>query len=311
MKLHVTLMALAALVSLGVGGCASTEDRTASATAQDQDAQSRIDRQNIEESRRLQPESMKQGAETPLYKENQPIGGQKQAGPADFPQPAFPWVKGELVQIEGEYYVLKDAEGKEVRVHVDKGTAMSGSLHVGDIIEAHRNLQGHALSLAKSSTPLTTGQSSGSAGMGADSRDRIVSDRTITLSGARQAVRGLVLKMDGDQYLIKDGQGNEIRLPFNQNTRMFCGTKKGSLESLMPAPSASDKPGSTGQSQDLAQTAEQQGSQVGPGTRSGEPAAGSECHFSKGDMIEAEMSDMGVATFIKQAGRPQPGDPLP
>ena len=40
-------------------------------------------------------------------------------------------------------------------------------------------------------------------------------------------------------------------------------------------------------------------------------AAASECAFKKGDMIEAEISDMGAATFIKQAGRAQPGQPLP
>ena len=276
-----------------------------------QDKQRRIDQQNLGEKQRLQPQSMKEGVETPLYKENQPIGGQKQAGPADFPQPAFPWVKGELMQIDGQYYVIKDAEGKEVRVHVDKGTKMDGTFNVGDILEVNRTLPGHALEVRKASSPMKTPESSASSGTGKGSSERIVKDEQVTLSGAKQAVRGEILKVEGENYVIKDGHGNEVRLAVNQNTRMFCGSQTGS--SLLPAPSASDKPGAQGQLQDLSRTNEQQGSEVGPGTKgtASNKQASSECKFKPGEIIEAEISDMGAATFIKQAGRAQPGQPLP
>jgi hypothetical protein len=276
-----------------------------------QDKQRRIDQQNLGEKQRLQPQSMKEGVETPLYKENQPIGGQKQAGPADFPQPAFPWVKGELMQIDGQYYVIKDAEGKEVRVHVDKGTKMDGTFNVGDIVEVNRTLPGHALEVRKASSPMKTPESSASSGTGKGSSERIVKDEQVTLSGAKQAVRGEILKVEGENYVIKDGHGNEVRLAVNQNTRIFCGSQTGS--SLLPAPSASDKPGAQGQLQDLSRTNEQQGSEVGPGTKgtASNKQASSECKFKPGEMIEAEISDMGAATFIKQAGRAQPGQPLP
>jgi hypothetical protein len=276
-----------------------------------QEKQRRIDQQNLGEKQRLQPQSMKEGVETPLYKENQPIGGQKQAGPADFPQPAFPWVKGELMQIDGQYYVIKDAEGKEVRVHVDKGTKMDGTFNVGDIVEVNRTLPGHALEVRKASSPMKTPESSASSGTGKGSSERIVKDEQVTLSGAKQAVRGEILKVEGENYVIKDGHGNEVRLAVNQNTRIFCGSQTGS--SLLPAPSASDKPGAQGQLQDLSRTNEQQGSEVGPGTKgtASNKQASSECKFKPGEMIEAEISDMGAATFIKQAGRAQPGQPLP
>jgi hypothetical protein len=283
-------------------------------TAQEQqDKQRRIDQQNLNERQRLQqPQSSREGNETPLYKENQPIGGQKQAGPADFPQPAFPWVKGELMQIEGEYYVIKDAEGKEIRVHVDKRTKMDGTFHVGDIVEVNRTLPGHALEVRQSSSPMKTPESSASSGTGKGSSERIVKDEQVTLSGAKQAVRGEVLKVEGENYVIKDGHGNEVRLAVNQNTRMFCGSQT-TGSSLLPAPSASDKSGSQGQPQDLSRTNEQKGSEVGPGTKAAasDKQASSECKFKPGEMIEAEISDMGAATFIKQAGRAQPGQPLP
>jgi hypothetical protein len=276
-----------------------------------QDKQRQMQDQNLQERQRLQPQSMKEGVQAQSSKENAPIGGQKQGGPADFPQPAFPWVKGELMQIEGNFYVLKDAEGKEVRVHVDKGTKMQGAFNVGDILEVNRTLPGHAVEIRKSATALSMPSSSTSAGAGPGSSERIVKDEQVSLGGAKQAVRGEVLRIEGENnYVIKDGHGNEVRLAVNQNTRMFCGSETGS--SLLPAPSASDKPGAKGQPQDLAKTAEQQGSEVGPGTKGAQQqAATNQCKFKPGEMIEAEISDMGAATFIKQAGRAQPGQPLP
>lgn len=275
-----------------------------------QQKKQKMDQQNLQEKQRRQAPD--RSSEDPAYKENQPIGGQKEAGPADFPQPAFPWVKGQLMQIEGEFYVLKDAEGKDVRIHVDKGTKMAGSFQVGDILEAKRTLQGHALEIKKAAGPLATSPSSASSGAGPGSSERIMKDEQVSLSGAKQAVRGEVLKMEGNNYVIKDGHGNEVRLMVNQNTRMFCGPEKTGA-GLLPAPSASDKPDLKGQPQDLGKTAEQPGSEVGPGTKPSKDksAAASECAFKQGDMIEAEISDMGAATFIKQAGRAQPGQPLP
>jgi uncharacterized protein YdeI (BOF family) len=292
-----------------------------SQTAQEQQAdQERLKKQNMQEQQRLQAPSMKERAGEVPYTENQPIGGQKDAGPADFPQPAFPFVKGQLMQIEGEFYVLRDAEGKEVRVHVDKSTKMTGAANVGDILEVQRTLQGHAVMIKPASGPLASPPSSASSGAGSGSSERIVKDEQVTLSGAKQAVRGEVLKIEGDNYVIKDGHGNEVRLTVNPNTRLLC-SQAGSISGMLPAPSASDKPDLKGQPQDLAKTNEQQGSEVGPGTKPAkEQASGTgkaqastkgDCAFKKGDMIEAEISDMGAATFIKTAGRPQPGQPLP
>jgi len=315
------MMALGVLLSFGMGGCASSDKMASSEggqpglrsqTAQEQqERQQGLQRQNIEERNRLEASALKErgGMEIPPYAENQPIGGQQGAGRADFPQPAFPFVKGELVQIEGEFYTLRDAEGKEVRVHVDKGTNMDKSVRIGDIIEVQRTLPGHAVSIKRASGPLVKPPSSASSGMGMGASEGVIKDTQITLGGAKQAVRGEVLQIDGEQYLIKDGHGNEIRLVVNQNTRMFCGADHGSPSSLLPVPSASDRPDAKAP-QDLSLTDKQQGSDVGPGTRAGNLEAG-QCRFKKGELIEAEVSDMGVATFVKQAGRRQPGQPLP
>lgn len=56
-------------------------------------------------------------------------------------------VKGEITKIEGENYVVKDASGKEARLHVDKTTQKEGALKVGDKVEASVTKEGHAISI--------------------------------------------------------------------------------------------------------------------------------------------------------------------
>jgi uncharacterized protein YdeI (BOF family) len=56
-------------------------------------------------------------------------------------------LKGEVLKIDGENYTIKDASGKEVRIHVDKTTKTEGALKVGDKVEAQTTPEGHATSI--------------------------------------------------------------------------------------------------------------------------------------------------------------------
>lgn len=56
-------------------------------------------------------------------------------------------VKGELLRIDKDMYVVKDRSGKEVRLHVDRSTDISGTLNPGDTVEAKVTEEGHALSI--------------------------------------------------------------------------------------------------------------------------------------------------------------------
>lgn len=246
------------------------------------------------------------------------IGGQQKGEPGDFPKPAFPLIQGELMQIEGTFYTVQDLEGKQVRLHVDKTTKMdcgadsksTCSFSIGDKIEVRRlsPTQDHASAIRKLSSAEIAAMSKVVSPVGASVSDR-VKDENVSLGGAKQAVRGEVMKIEGEQYSIKDHHGSEVRFVVNQNTRMWCGTETSAFSSLLPDPSASDKPGAKGP-QDLSGTNEQKGSEVGPGTKSS-AERGADCVFKTGDKIEAEISDMGAATFVKMAGRAQPGQPLP
>ncbi len=57
---------------------------------------------------------------------------------ADVTEPPTPkMVNGDLLKIEGEFYVVKDLRnaGKEVRLHVDQTTQLEGAFKAGDKVE--------------------------------------------------------------------------------------------------------------------------------------------------------------------------------
>ena len=58
-------------------------------------------------------------------------------------------VKGDLMKIDGEYYVVKDSTGKEVKLHVDSTSKIEGAPKAGDKVEAQMTPTGHATSIKK------------------------------------------------------------------------------------------------------------------------------------------------------------------
>ena len=57
-------------------------------------------------------------------------------------------IKGTLMKIEGEYYVIKDDNGKQPRIHVDKSTKMD-KVVTGDMVKAYVTDQGHTTTLQR------------------------------------------------------------------------------------------------------------------------------------------------------------------
>ena len=68
-------------------------------------------------------------------------------GAGDMAAPSTQTVKGDLLQIVGDFYVVKDTAGKEVRLHVDKTSQLDGTFKAGDKIEAQATDKGHASSI--------------------------------------------------------------------------------------------------------------------------------------------------------------------
>ncbi len=52
-------------------------------------------------------------------------------------------IKVELLQIDGEFYIVKDETGKERRLHVSGDTEVYGQIKPGDLIEVWVQPDGH------------------------------------------------------------------------------------------------------------------------------------------------------------------------
>ena len=57
-------------------------------------------------------------------------------------------IKGTLMRTEGEYYYIKDNDGKEQKVHVAKSTKLDKVLP-GDMVKAYVTDQGHTTTLER------------------------------------------------------------------------------------------------------------------------------------------------------------------
>jgi len=57
-------------------------------------------------------------------------------------------ISGTLMKMEGEYYWIKDNDGKETKVHVDKSTKMD-KVVVGDHVKAYITDRGHTTTLQR------------------------------------------------------------------------------------------------------------------------------------------------------------------
>lgn len=53
-------------------------------------------------------------------------------------------VRGDVLNIEGDTYIVKDVSGHEVQIRVDKQTKSEDRIKVGDKIEAQISSDGHA-----------------------------------------------------------------------------------------------------------------------------------------------------------------------
>jgi hypothetical protein len=56
-------------------------------------------------------------------------------------------IKGEVLGVEGDNIVVKEEDGKEVRLHIDQTTQKAKNIVPGQDIEAKVNDQNHALSI--------------------------------------------------------------------------------------------------------------------------------------------------------------------
>lgn len=118
---------------------------------------------------------------------------------------SYKTVRGELVRIEGRYYVLKDDQGKEMHLLVGPDTVTQGSFKTGDRIEVAASPIEHAMFIK----PLS---------------QRHVA---VDLEAATRTIRGRLIKIEGKYYVLKDASGHEFRLLVTASTEMVGAFKPG------------------------------------------------------------------------------------
>jgi len=74
--------------------------------------------------------------------------GEKEASPSIKERITKDAIKGTLMRTEGEYYWIKDTDGKEKKIHVDKSTKMD-KVVVGDMVKAYVTDEGHTTTLQR------------------------------------------------------------------------------------------------------------------------------------------------------------------
>lgn len=74
--------------------------------------------------------------------------GEKEASPTIKERLTKDTIKGTLMAIAGEYYYIKDEEGIERKIHVDKSTKLD-TVKTGDLVKAYVTDKGHTTTLQR------------------------------------------------------------------------------------------------------------------------------------------------------------------
>lgn len=73
---------------------------------------------------------------------------EKEASPSIMERLTKDSIEGTLMKIDGEHYWIKDSDGKEVRIHVDKSTKLDKVVE-GDQVKAYVTEKGHTTTLQR------------------------------------------------------------------------------------------------------------------------------------------------------------------
>ena len=107
-------------------------------------------------------------------------------------------IEGRLVKIEGRYYVIKDARGKEIFLLISPDTELSGTFNVGDWIDVWTSPIEHAIAI----------------------RASILDQEARAIETATHTLRGKLIAIEGNYYVMIGTDGKEIRLLVNQDTEL-------------------------------------------------------------------------------------------
>lgn len=117
--------------------------------------------------------------------------------------------------IEGQYFIVKDISGIEVRLHVSQDTVQAGKFKPGDFIEIHTSPIEHAMFIKAGKPEPPPPQAPAS---------------------PVKTIRGTLVAIEGPFYVMKDEHGKEIRLFVSLDTEMAGAFKLGDTIEVQTSP---------------------------------------------------------------------------
>jgi archaellin len=135
-------------------------------------------------------------------------------------------VRGELIKVDGDFYVIKNLAGKELRIQVDnhtmteRGAVDNNALKPGDKVEAELTPQ--LGKIAAGTTMYVTSEGWGYA-------RTLRKLRPTNAMIAQNVVKGEIVKIDGEFFVIKDAANKEVRIYVGNHTMTERGAVDGNV----------------------------------------------------------------------------------
>jgi len=150
-------------------------------------------------------------------------------------------------------------------------------------------------------------------GKGQNPESTIKQDAQITLGGARPVVEGQILNVQGDDYVIRDSSGSEVRLRVNKDTNMDCagsGAQTASMSTGRQADDQAEIPPTSHMQEQMSQQSRQSGDRSGSQEQKGQEIvresksheSGSSSHQQSGERIGDQSGTQSRSSLGKESG---------
>jgi uncharacterized protein YdeI (BOF family) len=108
-------------------------------------------------------------------------------------------INGEVLRNEGDAYIIREPSGRQTRVYLDKNS-LSDPIVVGDpVVVRYDPTSGYASSIRRTATSLAP---------------------LASVAPVPQTIEGVVQRLEGSDYVVKDLTGKEVRLHVDRTTRL-------------------------------------------------------------------------------------------
>lgn len=108
-------------------------------------------------------------------------------------------INGEVLRNEGDAYIIREPSGRQTRVYLDRNS-QSDPIVIGDpLVVRYNPSNGYATSIRRTATPLAP---------------------LASAPPAPQTIQGVVQRLEGTDYVVKDLDGKEVRLNVDRTTRL-------------------------------------------------------------------------------------------